>query len=108
MQQAYADGMDAMHDEMMLGIADPIADMAFARGMLPHHASAVDMARIQLKYGTDEEMRKLATEIIAAQEPEMELMQSWISSHKSDDGVTADTTSVPAAAEPTKTNKPNA
>ena len=78
MQQAYAKGMNTMHSDMMLGIADPEADMAFARGMLPHHIGAVDMAKAQLKYGTDEEMRKLAQDIINAQEPEIEIMQDWI------------------------------
>ena len=78
MQEAYAKGMNAMHSDMMLGIAEPEADMAFARGMLPHHIGAVDMAKVQLKYGTDEEMRKLAQDIISAQEPEIEIMQDWI------------------------------
>ena len=82
MQQAYADGMDAMHEEMMAGIADPAPDMAFARGMLPHHIGAVDMAKTQLKYGKDAEMRKLAQEIIDAQQSEIEQMQSWITAHK--------------------------
>ena len=78
MQQAYANGMDTMHADMTAGIADPVADMAFARGMLPHHRSAVDMAKIQLQYGTDKEMRKLAQDIIDAQQPEIELIESWI------------------------------
>ena len=82
MQQAYAKGMDAMHGEMMAGIADPVPDMAFARGMLPHHVGAVDMATTQLKYGKNPEMRKLAQEIIDAQQPEIEQMQSWIAAHK--------------------------
>lgn len=82
MQQAYAEGMDAMHEKMMAGIADPAPDMAFARGMLPHHIGAVDMAKVQLKYGKNPEMRKLAQEIIDAQQPEIEQMQSWITAHK--------------------------
>ena len=82
MQQAYAQGMDAMHEEMMLGIADPNADMAFARGMLPHHVGAVDMAKVQLKYGKDPEMLKLAQQIIDAQQAEIEQMQNWISANK--------------------------
>lgn len=82
MQMAYAQGMDTMHGEMMEGIADPIPDLAFARGMLPHHVGAVDMAKVQLKYGKDAEMLKLAQEIIDAQKPEIELMQSWIAEHK--------------------------
>lgn len=81
MQMAYADGMDMMHGEMTLGIADPVPDMAFARGMLPHHVGAVDMAKVQLKYGKDPEMLKLAQEIIDAQQPEIELMQGWIKTH---------------------------
>ena len=82
MQQAYAAGMDAMHKDMMLGITDPNPDMAFARGMLPHHVGAVDMAKIQLKYGSDAEMLKLAQEVIDAQQPEIEQMQNWINANK--------------------------
>ena len=78
MQQAYAKGMNDMHGEMTLGIADPAADMAFARGMLPHHIAAVNMAKTQLIYGTDEEMRALAQNVIDTQQTEIDLMQSWI------------------------------
>ncbi len=82
MQEAYAKGMNTMHSDMMLGIAEPVADMAFARGMLPHHIGVVDMAKVQLQYGTDEEMRKLAQDIIDAQQPEIELIQNWIAANK--------------------------
>lgn len=82
MQQAYADGMDAMHDNMISGIADPVPDMAFARGMLPHHVGAINMAKVQLKYGKNEKMRQLAQEIIDAQQPEIEQTQSWIKANK--------------------------
>ncbi len=82
MQQAYAQDMDTMHGEMTLGIADPVADKAFARGMLPHHIGAVDMAKVQLKYGKDAEMRKLAQQVINAQQPEIEQMQGWIAKNK--------------------------
>ena len=93
MQQAYTKSMDAMHGDMMLGIADPLPDMAFARGMLPHHMGAVDMAKIQLKYGTDKEMRKLAQDIIDAQQPEIEVMQNWITANKvNNDAVNNDAT----------------
>ena len=91
MQAAYAKGMNTMHSDMMLGIAEPVADMAFARGMLPHHIGAVDMAKVQLQYGTDEEMRKLAQDIIDAQQPEIELMQSWIAANKAPDTAITDT-----------------
>ncbi|WP_351118876.1 DUF305 domain-containing protein [Psychrobacter sp. SMN/5/1215-MNA-CIBAN-0208] len=92
MQQAYAKGMDAMHGEMTLGIANPVPDMAFARGMLPHHIGAVDMAMVQLKYGTDAEMRKLAQQIIDEQQPEIEIMQDWIAKHDTNDVLVKDGT----------------
>lgn len=90
MQQAYADGMDAMHSEMIAGIADPIPDMAFARGMLPHHVGAVDMAMVQLKYGKDKEMRQLAQDIIDAQQPEIEVLQDWIATYGTNDELLED------------------
>lgn len=111
MQQAYADGMNTMHGEMMLGIADPIPDMAFALGMLPHHIGAVDMAKVQLKYGKDAEMRQLAQEIIDAQQPEIELMQDWIATHGLVDSRSADNTGTSSDAKEveasTKSNQPN-
>ncbi|MBI0426062.1 DUF305 domain-containing protein [Psychrobacter sp. NG27] len=82
MQQAYAKGMSDMHGEMTLGIADPAADMAFARGMLPHHIAAVNMATTQLIYGTDEEMRVLAQNVIDTQQTEIDLMKNWIATHQ--------------------------
>jgi uncharacterized protein (DUF305 family) len=78
MQQAYAKSMENMHGEMTLGVADPVPDMAFARGMLPHHIAAVDMAKVQLEYGTDEEMRQLAQGVIDTQQTEIDVMKNWI------------------------------
>ena len=78
MQQAYAKSMENMHGEMTLGVSDPVPDMAFARGMLPHHIAAVDMAKVQLEYGTDEEMRQLAQDIIDTQQTEIDMMKNWI------------------------------
>ena len=78
MQQSYAKSMENMHGEMTLGVADPVPDMAFARGMLPHHIAAVDMAKVQLEYGTDEEMRQLAQDVIDNQQTEIDVIKNWI------------------------------
>lgn len=114
MQQAYTAGMQAMHDDMMTGIANPVPDMAFARGMLPHHRGAVDMAMIQLQYGTDKEMRKLAQDIIDAQQPEIIWLQEWIAktlvnAEKDASNATDQDTSAnqKEAVEVAKTTKPN-
>jgi uncharacterized protein (DUF305 family) len=54
------------------------ADIDFVRGMIPHHQGAVDMAKTVMAFGKDPQIRKLAEEIIKAQQSEIALMQSWL------------------------------
>lgn len=81
MNLEYMRAMNDMHGPMMDGVMDPDPDAAFVRGMLPHHKGAVAMAEIQLKYGKDPDLRKLAQEIIDAQQKEMTMMQDWMNKH---------------------------
>lgn len=53
-------------------------DMAFAEGMIEHHQMAVDMADLILKYGSNEDVRKLAENIIDAQKKEIEEMNNFL------------------------------
>ena len=53
-------------------------DEDFVRLMVPHHQAAIDMAKTQLLYGKDPQMRRLAQEIITDQQSEIELMQLWL------------------------------
>lgn len=78
MQKELSQSMDKMHSDMAKSMNEQNADIAFAQGMIAHHLGAIDMAKIELKYGTDPEMRKLAEEIINAQGPEIEQMQQWL------------------------------
>jgi uncharacterized protein (DUF305 family) len=50
------------------------ADRDFARMMIPHHQGAIDMALIELRYGKDERLKRLAQEIIVAQGQEISVM----------------------------------
>ena len=44
--------------------------------MIPHHQGAVDMAEIQLRFGHDERLRRLAQGIIVEQRQEIAVMQA--------------------------------
>ena len=81
MQQELMQGMDQMNQDMMSAAQYKDPDVAFAAGMLPHHIGAVKMAEVELKYGKDPEMRKLAEDIINAQQAEIEQMQKWLKAH---------------------------
>lgn len=53
-------------------------DRDFVRMMIPHHQGAIDMAKVELRYGKDPAIRKLAAAIVAAQENEIAEMQRWL------------------------------
>ena len=76
--KAFAEANAKMHKDMTIAFSGN-ADVDFARGMVPHHQGAIDMAEIVLKFGKDTEAKKLATAIIAAQKTEIALLKTWIS-----------------------------
>ena len=86
------------HDTMMAAMAgggvawtgNPDAD--FAMLMIPHHQGAIDMAVLELRYGTNEQLRRIAQEIVVEQMQEIAAMKLAIGSR-----VTA---SLPAPTQP--------
>lgn len=78
MQYYYGKPMYEMQENMMRVRPTGDADFDFVQAMLPHHRGAIDMARIVLEKGKDPEIKKLATEILKAQEAEIKLMSDWI------------------------------
>jgi len=76
------DSMQKMHVAMASVKSSGSSDIDFVSLMLPHHQAAIDMAKTQLMYGKDPQMRRLAQEIITDQQSEIELMQLWLKQHE--------------------------
>jgi hypothetical protein len=75
---------DAAMDMSMKDMADMLKgktgddlDSAFLEGMIPHHQGAIDMANMILNDAKHPELRKMAQDIITAQQSEINMMEQW-------------------------------
>jgi uncharacterized protein (DUF305 family) len=67
----------AAMDRMMAGMAirpSGDVDQDFAPMMIPHHQGAIEMARAELRYGRNEQLRRIAQEIVVEQQQEITAM----------------------------------
>ena len=77
-QRMMAEAMDRMTRDMAVPhTGDP--DRDFAAMMIPHHQGAIDMAKVQLQFGRDPILRRLAQAIIVEQQQEIDLMRLELS-----------------------------
>ena len=75
--QAYMIGMQRMNRDMNLAMTGD-ADRDFAAMMIPHHRGAIEMAKVELQHGRDPMLRRMAEEVIAAQEREIADLGAWL------------------------------
>lgn len=54
------------------------ADVTFAQMMIPHHRQAIEMAKLAATRAANPEVKKLATAIEGAQDPEIQTMAGWL------------------------------
>jgi uncharacterized protein (DUF305 family) len=82
---AVKDAMMKADHQMMMGMdSAPMtgdADKDFVAMMIPHHQGAIDMAKVELKFGKDATLRALAQAIVDAQEKEIAQMKAWQQAH---------------------------
>jgi hypothetical protein len=77
-EQPYLSENDAAMTTMMNGMAvKPTGgvDRDFVEMMIPHHQGAIDMAQAYLRYGTNEQLKRIAQEIIVDQQQEIAAMR---------------------------------
>ena len=102
-ESAFLKENDAAMTKMMNDMAaKPTGDIDrdFVAMMTPHHQGAIDMAVIELRYGKNEQLRRIAQEIIVDQMQEIAAMKLAIG-EKADDTAPAPTQPMPAPAAPT-------
>nr|WP_245841672.1 DUF305 domain-containing protein [Paraburkholderia ribeironis] len=77
-QEAFRAENEVAMDKMMTAmVVKPSGDLDrdFAAMMIPHHQGAIDMALAELRYGSNEQLRRIAQEIIVEQQQEISAMQ---------------------------------
>lgn len=72
-QEMMSEAIQRMHADMHVPYTGD-ADRDFARMMIPHHQGAIDMALVELRYGKDARLKRLAQEIIITQQQEIAVM----------------------------------
>lgn len=77
-EQAFLAESDSAMTRMMDGMATKPAgniDKDFVAMMTPHHQGAIDMAVAYLRYGQNEQLRRIAQEIVVEQQQEIAAMR---------------------------------
>ena len=76
MSQEQMRGMGMMMDPQELARSEPF-DRAFIDAMIPHHQSAIEMAKVAYEKSENPRIKKLAENIVSAQQAEIEQMKGW-------------------------------
>jgi len=76
MSQEQMRGMGMMMDPQELANREPF-DTAFIDAMIPHHQSAIEMAKIAHEKSEIPAIKELAANIVSAQQQEIEQLQRW-------------------------------
>jgi len=85
MNSGMQSGMDKMMTDMHQMEMTGNIDNDFAMMMKSHHQAAVDMSEVELESGKDDELKKMAQNIIDSQKKEITELQSFLDNHKNPD-----------------------
>ncbi len=77
--KAYMEAMERMDREMAASPMTGKPGVDFAKMMIPHHQSAIDMARVYLESGeSDPTITRIARDVVASQEREIAELNDWL------------------------------
>lgn len=76
------DAMDKMMQDMKNMEHSGDADYDFAMMMKRHHQGSIDMAKVQIDGGSDQQLKNLAKKMINQQQPEIEKLDRFIQENK--------------------------
>ena len=77
------EAMAVMSRDMTQAAMTGNPDHDFAAMMIPHHQGAIDMAKVEVLYGKDPVLRRLAQEIIVTQDSEIAVMRMQLQKRSS-------------------------
>lgn len=89
--------MTKMMDDMSIKPTGNV-DQDFVAMMVPHHQGAIDMAQAELRYGHNEQLRRIAQEIIVEQQQEIVAMRVALGQPLPPSAPAPDQQSVPSSA----------
>jgi uncharacterized protein (DUF305 family) len=75
------DSMQKMQRGMMAKPMTGDTDHDFATMMREHHRGAVDMARMELEHGKDQDLKRMAQKVIEDQSREIKELDEWLDQH---------------------------
>jgi uncharacterized protein (DUF305 family) len=81
---AFQQALQGSMSEMMKKPAQVFnqTDTDFAAQMIPHHQSAVDMAKAYIQFGKNDSLLKMCREIISSQSEEIRWLDRWLQSNR--------------------------
>ncbi|WP_177204794.1 DUF305 domain-containing protein [Hymenobacter arizonensis] len=104
----FTSKMKSSMDVMMKDMPKPTGntDQDFAMLMIPHHQSAVEMAKAQIAHGRDPKLKEMAQQMIAAQQKEIQQFQAWQAKNGGKTDASAAVYECPMNCEGSKSDKP--
>jgi uncharacterized protein (DUF305 family) len=76
--KAYMEAADKTYGPLMEGVQAADPDIAFVRAMVAHRQGAIELAKVRVQFGKDDQTRKWADDIIRNEQTAINDMEAWL------------------------------